>query len=88
MVHYAAGRYDAAIELLYNEATYRSGSRKALAAALAMTGRDREARREAEIFLANNPRFSLARWAASQPCPGPAVVTRFVEGMRKAGFPD
>ncbi|TIV88993.1 MAG: adenylate/guanylate cyclase domain-containing protein, partial [Mesorhizobium sp.] len=45
MVHYAAGRYDAAIDTLRNEATYRSGSRKVLAAALAMVDRDREARR-------------------------------------------
>ncbi|RWX71289.1 adenylate/guanylate cyclase domain-containing protein [Mesorhizobium sp. M4B.F.Ca.ET.089.01.1.1] len=88
MVHYAAGRYDAAIDTLRNEATYRSGSRKVLAAALALVDRDREARREANIFIANNPQFSLGRWAASQPARHLVVVQHFVEGMRKAGLPD
>jgi TolB-like protein/class 3 adenylate cyclase len=88
MVHFAAHRHDAAVEMLRAEATYRSGSRKVLAAGLAMIGRDREARREAEIFMSNNARFSLMRWAAAQPARGMAVVDYFVEGMRKAGLPD
>jgi tetratricopeptide (TPR) repeat protein len=88
LVHYAARRYDAAVEALRAEPTYRTGSRKTLAASLAQLGRMEQARREAEIFLAIHPGFSVTRWAESQPAQNPAIVAPFIEGMRKAGLPD
>ena len=87
MVHYGARRYEAAVEALRAESTYRTGSRKTLAASLAQLGRLEEARREAEIFVANNPSFSIVRWAESQPAPNQAMVEHFVDGLRKAGLP-
>ena len=87
MVHYGARRYEAAVEALRAESTYRTGSRKTLAASLAQLGRLEEALREAEIFVANNPSFSIVRWAESQPAPNQAMVEHFVDGLRKAGLP-
>src|SRR5262249_8902494 len=45
----AAGQYEAAVKTLRNEATYRTGSRRFLAAALALLGRLDEARAEAKL---------------------------------------
>ena len=88
LVSYAAGHYQAAAEALRHDATYRSGSRRILAASLAQLGKAAEARREAELFMANNPRFSILRWAAAQPSHDQAVLDHFIEGYRKAGLPD
>ncbi|MFD2053925.1 adenylate/guanylate cyclase domain-containing protein [Mesorhizobium calcicola] len=88
MAHYAARRYEAAAEVLRAELTYRTGSRKILAASLAQLGQIEEAHREAELFLANNPRFSVVGWANAQPAQNRATVEHFADGLRMAGLPD
>ena len=59
---YAAGQYEAAVKTLRNEATYRTESRRLLAAALAQLGRLEEARDEAKLYLAANPHFRISHW--------------------------
>ena len=59
---YAAGQYEAAVKTLSNEATYRTESRRLLAAALAQLGRLEEAREEAKLYLAGNPHFRISHW--------------------------
>ena len=59
---YAARQYEAAVETLRKEETYRTGSRRFLAASLAQLGRLDEARREAEMFLVSNPHFTISHW--------------------------
>src|SRR5262249_39033146 len=81
----AAGQYEAAIKTLRNEATYRTGSRRYLAAALALLGRLEEAREEGKLFLSSNPHFRISHWLASQPFRDLATRDRIVEGYRKAG---
>jgi TolB-like protein len=85
---YAARDYEQAIETLKREETYRTESRRLLAASLAQAGRIDEARHEAELFLLSNPNFKIRKWAASQPFRDESMRQHFVEGLRKAGLPD
>ncbi|MFR0692810.1 winged helix-turn-helix domain-containing tetratricopeptide repeat protein [Enterobacterales bacterium AE_CKDN230030158-1A_HGKHYDSX7] len=85
---YAARDYPGAIQTLRRDETYRSSSRRFLAAALAQLGRLDEARAETEFFLVSNPDFSIRHWVATEPLRDAAVREHFVEGFRKAGLPD
>ena len=84
----AAGQYEAAVKTLRNEATYGTESRRLLAAALAQLDRQEEARDEAKLYLARNPRFRISYWVETQPFRDLATRDRFVEGYRKAGLPE
>lgn len=84
---YAAGAYEAAVETLTRDETYRTGSRRFLAASLAQLGRFDEARAEVELFLVANPHFSTSQWAETEPFRDAATRAHFVEGYRKAGLP-
>jgi TolB-like protein len=84
----AAGQYEAAVKTLRNEATYRTGSRRFLAAALAHLGQLDEARVEARLFMAQNPHFRITYWVATQPFRDLATRDRIVEGYRMAGLPE
>lgn len=64
---YAARDYAAAVETLRREETYRTSSRRFLAASLAQLGQLDEAQREAELYLVNNPYFAISPWVSSQP---------------------
>jgi len=85
---YATGQYEAAVETLRKEETYRTGSRRILAASLAQLGRLEEARREAEMFLVSNPHFRITYWASTQPIRDEATREHFIDGFRKAGLPE
>ncbi|TIW99339.1 MAG: adenylate/guanylate cyclase domain-containing protein [Mesorhizobium sp.] len=86
--YYALGDYQSAVEALRMPETYRSTSRRMLAAALAQLGCLEEARQEAELFMMSNPHFTITHWATSQPFGDEELRQRFVEGYRKAGLPD
>jgi TolB-like protein len=85
---YAAGEYEAAIETLRRDETYRTSSRRFLAASLAQLGRLDEARAEVELFLVGNPDFTIRHWAATEPFRDAATLEHFVGGFRKAGLPE
>ncbi|TAW80413.1 CDC27 family protein, partial [Rhizobium ruizarguesonis] len=85
---YAAGQYAAAVETLRSDETYRTSSRRFLAASLAQLGRLDEARAEVELFLVANPRFSTRHWAATEPFRDARTLAHFVDGYRKAGLPE
>ncbi len=85
---YAARDYEAAIETLRKEETYRTNSRRFLAASLAQLGRLDEARREVEMFLVSHSHFTISHWVASQPLRDVATREHFVDGFRKAGLPE
>ena len=85
---YAARDYESAVETLRKEETYRTNSRRFLAASLAQLGRLHEARREVEMFLVTHPHFTISHWVASQPIRDPAIAEHVVEGFRKAGLPE
>lgn len=84
---YAAGDYASAVETLRNNETYRTNSRKFLAASLAQLGRLEEAVREGEMFLVAHPHFTIDHWINSQPLRDMAVRDHFVEGFLKARLP-
>ncbi len=85
---YAARDYEAAAATLRREDTYRTNSRKFLAATLAQLGHHDEALREAELFLIAHPHFTIAHWLNSQPLRDASVRDHFVDGFRKAGLPE
>jgi TolB-like protein/cytochrome c-type biogenesis protein CcmH/NrfG len=85
---YAAGEYEDAVETLRRDETYRTSSRRFLAASLAQLGRIAEARAEVELFLVSNPHFTTRHWATTQPFRDAATLDHFVEGYRKAGLPE
>lgn len=84
---YAARDYEAAIETLRRDETYRTSSRRFLAASLAQLGRLDEARAEVELFLIGNPHFTISHWVATEPFRDDATLEHFVEGFCKAGLP-
>ncbi len=85
---YIAGDSEAAVSTLRHPETYRTTSRRTLAAALADLGRLDDARMEAELFMMSNPGFTISYWANWQPFQDDNTRRRFVEGYRKAGLPD
>lgn len=85
---YALGRYAEAIRTLRHPVTYRSVSRRYLAASLAQAGEVDEARKEAALYLASNPHFTIRHWTGSLHFQDPATLAHFVEGYRKAGLPE
>jgi len=85
---YAAGQYEAAVKTLRNEATYRTGSRRFLAAALAQLGRLDEAREEGRLYISGTPHFRISYWVETQPFRDLATRDRIVDGYRKAGLPE
>ena len=88
LAQYAARQYGAAVETLRKEATYRTGSRRILAASLAQLGRMNEARQEAALFMASFPTFTISYWIATQAIRDPTMGEHFAEGYRKAGLPE
>ncbi|MFO1047652.1 MAG: adenylate/guanylate cyclase domain-containing protein [Geminicoccaceae bacterium] len=88
LAQYSARRYDAAVSSLRQEGTYRTVSRRILAASLAQLGRTDDARQEAALFMAANPSFTIAAWAAHEPSRDQATLDHLVEGYRMAGLPD
>jgi len=85
---YLDRQFDRAVHSLRREETYRTLSRRTLAASLAQLGRLDEARREAEMFMASNPHFTIRHWVESQPFRDEAACQHFVDGYRKAGLPE
>jgi TolB-like protein len=84
---YASRDYEAAIDTLRRDETYRTSSRRFLAASLAQLGRLDEARAEVDLFLVGNPDFTISHWAATEPFRDAATLEHFVDGFRKAGLP-
>ncbi len=79
---------EAAIETLRRDETYRTSSRRFLAASLAQLGRLEEARAEVELFLVGSPNFTTSHWATTEPFRDAATLEHFVDGYRKAGLPE
>jgi len=85
---YAARQYERAAKTLRREETYRTESRRILAAALAQLGRLDEARQEAKLYLIGNPSFTIRRWLGTQPFRDEAAREHYIEGYQKAGLPE
>jgi hypothetical protein len=42
---------------------------------------------EADEYLKSDPDFSIEQWAMTEHYSDPAELQRYIEGLRKAGFP-
>ena len=82
------GQHDLAVATLRREETYRTASRRTLAAALALSGNIAEAQAEAKYFLASNPHFTIRKWLQAQPFKDPETARTLIEGYRLAGLPE
>jgi adenylate cyclase len=85
--HYAARDYEKAIQAIHRMVDPSEGCR-ILAASYAKLGRMPEARAHVEQVLKRHPEFTIKSWASVQPDMVPADLEDFVDGMRKAGFPE
>ena len=83
----ANGQYDNAVVTLRQEETYRSASRRMLAAALALLGRTSEAQEEASLFLATSPHWRISTWAENEPFKNPKDTDFWIDAFRLAGLP-
>lgn len=84
----ASGQYENAVTTLRREETYRSASRRMLAAALALLGRQAEARAEATLFLTSSPHWRISTWVEAQPFKNAADAEFWVNAFRLAGLPE
>src|SRR5712692_4486446 len=83
------GRYEEAIAPLKRVATFNPNfvfAHLVLASCYAELGREEEARAEAAEVLRINPNFSLEMWRQMIPYKDPAVLERFLAGLRRAGL--
>jgi len=89
--HFAAGRYEQAIEWADRALAAQPGYRPGLlvkVASLAHLGRIDEARDWLGRVLELEPGLTIARWKATAPTLRPEYVARSEEGLRKAGMPE
>ena len=86
--HFDLGQFGQAVETLRHHETYRTTSRKSLAAALAMLGRIDEAKEEANGFMADNPGFSISYWRSQTPTKNQSEVQALADAYRLAGLPE
>jgi TolB-like protein len=85
---YLDHQYDRAVQTLRREETYRTPSRRTLAASLALLGRLDEAREEADMFMVSTPHFTIHHWIEALPFRDEKALQHFVDGYRKAGLPE
>ena len=84
----ANGQYEEAVKTLRREETYRTISRRNLAAALALLGRTAEAKEEAQYFHAANPNWRISLWANNQNFQNADDYRFWVDAFRLAGLPE
>jgi adenylate cyclase len=89
--HFAAGRYEEAIEWADRTLAAQPGYRAAMrfrAASCAYLGRIEESRDWLSRMLRLEPGLTIARVKASAPPFPPEFLARYVGGLRKAGLPE
>jgi len=87
--HYLLGDYDAAIEALRDSISRAPGflpAHRGLAVVYSELGREQEARAAVRQILRISPQASLEQWRERLPYKDPAVLERFIDGLRKAGL--
>jgi TolB-like protein/Tfp pilus assembly protein PilF len=91
VAHYTAGRYPEAARYTQHAAQLRpgfQGAHRLHCASLAQAGRVDEARTLLATVRDQQPQLSVAWIKANVPYQTPALLERFLEGMRKAGLSD
>jgi tetratricopeptide (TPR) repeat protein len=91
VAHFAAGRYEAAIEWADRTLAAQPDYRQAMrirAGSCAYLGRLEEAHDWLTRMLHFEPGLTIARVKASAPPFPPELLARYAEGLRKAGLPE
>src|SRR5262245_42997103 len=91
VAHYTAGRYTEAVRYTQQAARLRpgfQGAHRLHCASLAQAGRLDEARTLLATVRDQQPQLSVAWIETNVPYQTPALMERFLEGMRKAGLSD
>ena len=84
----ACSQYDEAVITLTREETYRTVSRRILAVALALLGRQDEAKHEVASYLAGFPKWSSKFWMETRPFQRREDIQFWRDAYRLAGFPE
>jgi adenylate cyclase len=87
IVHYPAGKYDAAVDAVERMREPPVDALLFLAASYAQLGRVTEAQATVKRVLALDPNATVAKFAAQQPYKNPEDLERYKDGLRKAGLP-
>jgi len=85
--YFHLGQYEEALAAL-ERMTAPQYARRLLGATYAQLGHLDEARAEAGEYLKLDPDFSIAAWARTEYYTDPDELQRYVDGLRKAGFPE
>jgi adenylate cyclase len=85
--YFHLGRYEDALAAL-ERMTAPQYARRLLAATYAHLDRPEEAHSEAEEYVKLDPGFSITEWAKTEYYTDPKEMQRYVDGLRKAGFPE
>jgi adenylate cyclase len=84
----ANGHLEEAIATLRRKETYRSVTKRILAAALALSGKHDEAAIEAQAFMTSAPGWRISEWLESQPFRHESDREFWRDAYRTAGLPD
>lgn len=84
----AHGEYAEAVRVLREPNIYRTVARRILAAALALSGEQQQAEREARLFLSMYPDWRISTWIESQPFRFEKDREFWIRSYRLANFPD
>jgi adenylate cyclase len=85
--YFHLGRYEDALAAL-ERMTAPGYARRLLAATYAHLDLLEEAHTEAEEYVKLDPDFSITAWAKAEYYTDPKELQRYVDGLRKAGFPE
>jgi tetratricopeptide (TPR) repeat protein len=88
LVHFAAGRYDEAIEAYEHSATRPGWMFAYITACHVYAGRPDQARRAAAEALRLRPNFSIQRCLSREPFKNDADSLHLADGLRMAGLPE
>jgi adenylate cyclase len=82
------GQYEEAVKTFRRPETYRTESRRNLAAALAKLNRLGQAQEEANFFMLANPNWRISTWMENQPFKNPQDAEFWAESYRLAELPE
>lgn len=85
---FSNGLFEDAVRTFRRPETYRTSSRRTLAAALAKLNRHEQAQEEAKFFMLANPNWRISAWIENQPFKNPQDAQLWTETYRLAGLPE
>ncbi len=88
VAQFGNGLFEDAVQSLRQPGTYRSRSRRTLAAALAKLNRLEQAQEEARFYMLANPEWRISAWSKNQPFKNQQDAQFWTDGLRLAGLPE